>query len=93
MPRASYSCQPLGAVQGQPAAGARRAARLFGAAEALRDTSGELLSPAERSVHERQVANAHAQLDEAAWQTAWAEGRTMTLEQAIVYALEPTAMF
>ncbi|CAA9304886.1 MAG: hypothetical protein AVDCRST_MAG93-4852 [uncultured Chloroflexia bacterium] len=28
------------------------------------------------------------QLDEATWQTAWAEGRAMPLEQAIAYALE-----
>jgi hypothetical protein len=28
-----------------------------------------------------------AQLDEAAFNAAWAEGRTMTLEQAIEYAL------
>ncbi|HSH79264.1 MAG TPA: hypothetical protein VLA19_12125 [Herpetosiphonaceae bacterium] len=80
-------------AQGKPVAGAQRAARLFGAAEALLEPSGELLPPAERSEHERHVAIARAQMDEAAWQAAWAEGRAMTLEQAVAYALAPTATF
>lgn len=33
-----------------------------------------------------------AQLDEASFIAAWAEGRTMTLEQAVVYALLETDM-
>ena len=82
---------PEGMAQGKPVEGAQRAARLFGAAEALLEPSGELLPPAERSVHERHVAIARAQMDEAAWQAAWAEGRAMTLEQAVAYALEPAA--
>ena len=75
-------------TRGQPVAGAERAARLFGVVAALRETSGEVLSPAERSVQERHVAIARAQMDETAWQAAWAEGRAMPLEQAIAYALE-----
>jgi hypothetical protein len=31
---------------------------------------------------------ARGQVDEAIWEAAWAEGRAMTLEQAIAYALE-----
>ncbi|HSH77162.1 MAG TPA: hypothetical protein VLA19_01370 [Herpetosiphonaceae bacterium] len=69
---------------------ARGTALFFGAAEALLEPSGELLPPAERSKHERHVAIARAQMDEAAWQAAWAEGRAMTLEQAVAYALEDT---
>ena len=46
------------------------------------------LSRADQIEHDRVVANARAQLDEATWETAWAEGRAMTLEQAIAYALE-----
>ena len=34
------------------------------------------------------VAAARAQLDEAVWKTAWAEGKAMTLEEAVEYALE-----
>jgi hypothetical protein len=36
------------------------------------------------------VAAIHALLDDAAWETAYTEGRTMTMEQAIVYALKET---
>jgi hypothetical protein len=38
------------------------------------------------------MAAARAQLSEEAFATAWAGGRAMTLEQAIVYALEVSAM-
>ena len=75
-------------AQGSPLEGAQRAARLFGAAEALRETRGEQFSPAERSVHQRYVVMGHAQMDEVAWQAAWTEERTMPLEQAVAYALE-----
>jgi len=77
-----------GMARGSPLEGAQRAARLFGAAEALRETRGEQFSPAERSVRQRHVTIGHAPMDEAAWQAAWAEGRTMLLEQAVAYALE-----
>jgi hypothetical protein len=39
-------------------------------------------------VHRRQVAEARARLEAEAWQRAWAQGRAMTLEQAVEYALE-----
>ena len=34
------------------------------------------------------MAAARAQLDEAAWEAAWAEGRAMTPEEAMEYALK-----
>jgi predicted ATPase/transcriptional regulator with XRE-family HTH domain len=71
---------------------AGRAARLFGAAEALREVmtfpKPPPLIPAERTKHDRAVSAARAQLDEATFTAAWAEGRTMSLEQAIAYTLE-----
>jgi hypothetical protein len=67
-----------------------RAARLLGAATALLDAMHSTLNPADRLDYERIVANVQAQLDEASYTTAWAEGRAMTAEQAIAYALEPT---
>lgn len=69
---------------------AERAARLFGAAEALRESSGDILGPVERADLERDLAAVHAQLDEATFNAAWAEGRAMTLEQSIEYALQDT---
>jgi DNA-binding NarL/FixJ family response regulator len=41
----------------------------------------------DRSVYHDQVSAARAQLDEEAWEAAWAEGRAMALERAIEYAL------
>lgn len=73
-------------THGQPA----RAARLWGAAEAQRESIGLPLSSFDRSHpdYESMVATARGRLDEAAWKTAWSEGRQMTPEEAIEYALE-----
>jgi hypothetical protein len=65
-----------------------RAARLLGAAEALRAVIHSPLAPAEQSDHKRKVSEVRAQLPESAFNVAWAEGRGMSMEQAIVYALE-----
>src|SRR5262249_25616588 len=64
-----------------------RAARLFGAAEALPDSRMSPLPPVNRSSYERDVAAACAQIDEEAFEAAWAAGRALPLEQAIAEAL------
>ena len=64
-----------------------RAARLFGAAEAWREVAGTPLSPVQRAGYEREVAAVRAQLDAARFAAAWAQGRAMSLEQAIAYAV------
>ena len=69
---------------GQPV----RAARLFGAAEALREAIKGFLLPDERAGYERSIAEVRARLDEATFAAAWAEGRAMTLEQAVIFALD-----
>ncbi len=58
------------------------ATRLWGAAAALREAIGAPLPPVERADYERLVASARVQLGEKAFAVAWAEGRTMTPEQA-----------
>jgi non-specific serine/threonine protein kinase len=70
-----------------------RAARLWGAAEALPEEIevGVHTYVPDRSLHQSQVAAARAQLEEADWTAAWAEGRAMTSERAIEYALEQEA--
>jgi predicted ATPase/DNA-binding CsgD family transcriptional regulator len=65
----------------------RRAARLFGAAEAVREPVNSTIDLVDQPEHERQVAIVRAQLDEATFTAAWTEGQAMTLEQAIEYAL------
>jgi DNA-binding CsgD family transcriptional regulator len=64
-----------------------RAARLFGAAWALRGTIGAPRPPAFRSYHDRNLATARDRLGEAAFEEAFSEGRAMSAEQAIEYAL------
>lgn len=75
------------------AAGAKgrleQAARLYGAAESMREAIGASLPPVDRADYERNVALARAGLSEKAFAAAWAEGRAMTLEQAVEYALSP----
>ena len=70
-----------------------RAARLWGAAERLSETYGGHIMPADRSIidYEGRLAAARSQLDEAAWTAGWTEGRAMTTEQAVEYALEQEA--
>jgi hypothetical protein len=60
-----------------------RAARLWGAAESLREAIGEPLPPVDRADHERNVAAARAALGEEGFAAAWVEGRKMTVEQAV----------
>jgi len=66
-----------------------RGTRLFAAAETLRETLGRVRLPPFQADHEQRVASTRAALGEAAFAAAWAEGRAMTLEQAIEYALAP----
>jgi predicted ATPase/DNA-binding SARP family transcriptional activator len=63
------------------------AARLLGAAEALRESVGVDLAPAERETHEATAAAIRASLGEERFGTAWREGRELTLDDAIAYAL------
>ncbi len=64
-----------------------RAARLFGAAGTLREKLGHLPSPPDQAQHDQHVASTRAVLGDASFAKTWAEGRAMTLEQAIEYAL------
>ena len=67
---------------------AEHAARLWGAAEALRERLGAPLPPADRTWYTAAVAHTRAALGAGALDTAWVEGRTMPLEQVIADALE-----
>ena len=70
-------------ADGQPA----RAARLLGASESLLGVLAAPLSPPDATEYERSKAAARAALDERAFETAWAEGRAMSWESAVEYAL------
>jgi predicted ATPase len=84
VPNVLISIAGLAAVQGQ----AGRAARLFGAADALRQAMEVHLNVREREEYERDVALARLGLGETDFAAAWAAGQAMTLEQAVRVALE-----
>ena len=67
-----------------------RAARLWGAGERLSEISGGHIVREGKSTidYERTLTAARSRLDESAWTAAWAEGRAMSPERTIEYALE-----
>jgi predicted ATPase/DNA-binding winged helix-turn-helix (wHTH) protein len=69
----------------------QRAARLFGAAEALRETIGASILALYRSDYDAAVSELRDQLGRDQLASAWAEGRAMTMDQAVDYALTQTA--
>jgi ATP/maltotriose-dependent transcriptional regulator MalT len=77
--------------QGEP----RQAARLWGAAEVLREVMGTPMHPVDRASYEQARAQTRATLGEQAFAAAWAEGRMLTPEQALAphaEAMIPTPM-
>jgi predicted ATPase/serine/threonine protein kinase len=74
----------LGAAQGQ----AKRSAALFGAAETLRAMIQVVLFPVERAEVDKNIAATRAQMSEDEFNQAWTEGKAMTMEEAIKFALE-----
>jgi predicted ATPase/DNA-binding XRE family transcriptional regulator/tetratricopeptide (TPR) repeat protein len=65
-----------------------RAARLLGAAEALREAIHVQVESIDRGDYDRIVAMTRASMEADRLSDAWAEGGAMDLEQAIEYALE-----
>jgi predicted ATPase/DNA-binding SARP family transcriptional activator len=66
---------------------AERAIRLLGAVEAFCETIGAQAPVADRTDYERTEAAGRAALGEPAFAAAWAEGRALSLDRAIEYAL------
>jgi tetratricopeptide (TPR) repeat protein len=64
-----------------------RAARLLGAAEQLREVIDAPRHPVKDERHAKAIALAQDALDPIAYESAWRDGRRMTLEEAIKYAL------
>jgi len=66
-----------------------QAARLLGAAEALRQKIEIDMTPSEREEYEKEVADLKANMDGKEFASLWAEGRSLSMEQAIQFALAP----
>ena len=65
-----------------------RAVRLFAAADALREKMGTPLPPSQQTFYDALLKSMRAELDESLFTTVWAEGRRLTLQQAIEFALK-----
>ena len=76
----------IAAESGQP----DRAARLLGAVECLSRQTLYVAYGLDRARYERTLERARQHLDEAAWNAAFSSGQTLTLEQAVAFALEET---
>ena len=76
-------------ISGRPEGGSR-AARLWGAAEAILEGIEVIAYPhaTDRSFNDEQLASARGSLDRRTWDEAWVEGRSLTTEEAVAYALE-----
>ncbi len=69
---------------------ATRAARLGGAAEALRATLGQTLHLVLRAGHEQAIRTTRETLREEAFAAAWEAGRALPLEEAVALVLHDT---
>ena len=65
-----------------------RAARLFAWTDAMREKIGDHRPPVEQASVEKDLAVIHSKVDDTEFARLFAEGRTMTVEQAIALALE-----
>ena len=65
----------------------RRAARLFGAAEVLREHTGTPIPQSDRAFYDRSLQAIRARLEEKAFDTEWRIGRIMDLDQSVEYAM------
>ena len=64
-----------------------RAAQLVGAVDQFRETLGSLLPRTDQNGYDHTVAVTGSRLGDHTFRTAWAEGRAMSLEQAVAFAL------
>jgi tetratricopeptide (TPR) repeat protein len=69
-----------------------RAARILGASDALRETVHGALSPDERLIRDRIVAAVRRELTDATFAEAWADGKAMTVDEAIAFAVHPATV-
>src|SRR5205085_2072414 len=66
---------------------ARDAIRIYGAVDALLESIHSRLAPLDRELNEPTLNKLHDQVDRTMFADIFAEGRTMTMEQAIAKAL------
>jgi predicted ATPase/DNA-binding XRE family transcriptional regulator len=65
-----------------------KAARIFSAADALRQSTHTPMPLPNYSTYQKNLSSLQQQLDRSKFESVWTEGRAMTIEQTIAYALE-----
>jgi predicted ATPase/class 3 adenylate cyclase len=65
-----------------------RAARLWGAAQAIHETRGIPRDPDFLGEADTRISAVRSGMGEGVWEEAWRKGRAMTLDEAVSYALE-----
>jgi len=65
-----------------------RAAKLFGAADAIREVTGHKPTDEEQAEEAQFISRLRSMLSESQFNSLWAEGKSMTMKQAIEYALK-----
>jgi hypothetical protein len=65
-----------------------RAVKLLSAANALRERVNSRRTPQEQMEYEKSIADLQAGLSEESFTQCWDEGRAMTMDDAVKYALE-----
>ncbi len=73
----------IAVAQSQP----QKAARLFAAAEALRESLESQMTTNERAEYDHHLLKLRGQLNEAEFAAAWAAGRALSMDEAIALAL------
>ena len=67
---------------------AEKAVKIFGAADALRKRTNSPMPLPNSSTYQKNISVLQGQLDRSKFEVIWREGHTMTMEQAVAYALE-----
>ena len=89
VPRTSGDqAMPTIQVRGGIVARPVEAARLFGAADMLREQTGSPLLPSEASRYDVMVNTARDQTDQIVWSEAWTAGHTAALDDVVAPILE-----
>ena len=65
-----------------------RSVRLYSACEALHQEFGFPMTSQDRKKHDHYVAALCEQLGQADFEATWAMGKSMTMDQAVAYALQ-----
>jgi hypothetical protein len=65
-----------------------RAVKLLGAAEVLREAIDTSMTQVERLEYEQEISSLRERMGETEFKQAWSDGRSMTMEDAIQWAIE-----